>query len=395
MIDILYNSNIAFIGGGSICKEILETILGRYFNDLNLTVIGVADTNNKAKGLTYAKKKGLFTTKDYKELLKIKGIDLIIELTGDYNVLNELKVSKPSQAKLIDHIEAMSIQHFLQIEEKIIKIKRNLIKQYNDHEKIEKEFEPFSNELINIIKNKVQDIQAIEKDLKERTKNVQLLEKDLIEKVKAIYEEEREKYNILFETDPNPIFIIDSQTYKILDVNKRAQDCYEYSKEELLQKSFLELGDEKEEEFVAKLKALNEDQCVFFSKKRHYRKDRHQFYVNINVCHSSYHENHEDNAFIVTTTDISESTEKEIQLIQTSKMTTLGTMAAGIAHELNQPLNVIQIGADFFLKKIRKEEPIENKDLYTIASEINTNVQRAAEIINQLRNFARQSEVVG
>ena len=40
--------------------------------------------------------------------------------------------------------------------------------------------------------------------------------------------------------------------------------------------------------------------------------------------------------------------EKETQLIQASKMTTLGLMAAGMAHEINQPLNVIQICADYF-----------------------------------------------
>jgi C4-dicarboxylate-specific signal transduction histidine kinase len=57
---------------------------------------------------------------------------------------------------------------------------------------------------------------------------------------------------------------------------------------------------------------------------------------------------------IANTTDITEIVEKETQLIQASKMTTLGVMAAGMAHEINQPLNVIQICADFFLKMLKK-----------------------------------------
>ena len=39
--------------------------------------------------------------------------------------------------------------------------------------------------------------------------------------------------------------------------------------------------------------------------------------------------------------------EKDAQLIQASKMKTLGEMSAGIAHELNQPLNAIKMGSDF------------------------------------------------
>ena len=97
---------------------------------------------------------------------------------------------------------------------------------------------------------------------------------------------------------------------------------------------------------------------------------------------------------VATTTDITESVEKETQLIQASKMTTLGQMASGIAHEINQPLNVIQVCADFFLKMMKKGERISDADLKTLAEDIGSNVQRATEIIKHMRDFARQSEIV-
>jgi len=75
-------------------------------------------------------------------------------------------------------------------------------------------------------------------------------------------------------------------------------------------------------------------------------------------------------------------------------MTTLGTMAAGMAHEINQPLNVIQICADFFLKMIKKGMPVKDEDLKSMANDISSNVQRATEIIKHMRDFARQSDVV-
>lgn len=392
MKEILKNSKIVFIGGGGLCRDFLMALTGESFADLNVTILGVADLNGKAPGFEYAKIKGIKTTTDFMELIKNADADLIFELTGNNNVLEEISANKHERARVIDHIEALTFQHYLLIEEKIVELKERLAKQFKDEDKAEREFEIFSSELQRIIQEKIKYIYEVEKNLKKRTANVLEIENDLLERVKAIYEEEKEKYNILFDTDPNPIFIIDSNTFKILDVNKRAQAYYGFSKEELLKMSFLDLGEDRDTELMDRLKDITEDQCVFFSKKKHYRKDRHQFYVNINVCHSKYLE---DEAFIATTTDISETTEKEIQLIQTSKMTTLGTMAAGIAHELTQPLNVIQVGADFFLKKIRKGEDIDKEDLYTMANEINASVQRAAEIINQMRNFSRQSDTGG
>ena len=115
------------------------------------------------------------------------------------------------------------------------------------------------------------------------------------------------------------------------------------------------------------------------------------FYVNINVRHAQSDEN---DVLIATTTDISETVKKDTQLIQASKMTTLGLMAAGMAHEINQPLNVIQICADFFLKMLNKGQPVADEDLRTMANDIVANVQRATGIIRHVRDFARQSEVV-
>ena len=126
------------------------------------------------------------------------------------------------------------------------------------------------------------------------------------------------------------------------------------------------------------------------AKRRHFRKGGRSFYVNISVSHARYGEG---DVLIATTTDVTESIEKETQLIQASKMTTLGMMAAGMAHEINQPLNVIQICADFFLKMLKRGQPVPDADLRSMANDIISNVNRATGIINHVRNFARQSDV--
>ena len=205
------------------------------------------------------------------------------------------------------------------------------------------------------------------------------------------YIKSEKKYRTLFNSDPHPIFILDSKTFKILDMNHRALDSYGYSRQELKQLTFLQLGDESDEELTAGLQNLTEDQSPLFTKKRHHRKGGKPFFVNVNVSLAGYGAGH---VIIATTTDITEVVEKETQLIQAGKMTTLGVMAAGMAHEINQPLNVIQVCADFFLKMLKRGTKIEDDDLRSMANDIVANVERASGVIKHVRDFARQSEPV-
>ena len=89
---------------------------------------------------------------------------------------------------------------------------------------------------------------------------------------------------------------------------------------------FLQLGDKGDEDLAEGLKNLSKDKSLLFTKKRHYRKGGKPFYVNINMSYAKYGE---IDVIIAATTDITEVVEKETQLVQAGKMTTLGVMAAG------------------------------------------------------------------
>ena len=97
--------------------------------------------------------------------------------------------------------------------------------------------------------------------------------------------------------------------------------------------------------------------------------------------------------YLVTTSDITQRLETEQQLIQASKMATLGEMATGVAHELNQPLSVIKTASRFFMKKINKRQKIADDVLLTMAEEIDSYVDRATKIISHMRQFGRPSDV--
>ena len=83
--------------------------------------------------------------------------------------------------------------------------------------------------------------------------------------------------------------------------------------------------------------------------------------------------------------------ENEEQLIQAEKLTSLGQMAASIAHEINNPLAGVLMYTKLLAKKItggtfRKEESLD------YLSKMETEVGRCSRIIRNLLDFARQTE---
>jgi len=73
--------------------------------------------------------------------------------------------------------------------------------------------------------------------------------------------------------------------------------------------------------------------------------------------------------------DITESIEAEQQLVQANKMATLGEMATGVAHELNQPLSVVKMVADFFTRRIEKGQLADEESQRMMADKLRSNVR--------------------
>lgn len=83
----------------------------------------------------------------------------------------------------------------------------------------------------------------------------------------------------------------------------------------------------------------------------------------------------------------------EMQLIQSAKMASLGEMATGVAHELNQPLNNIGLLTSRIKRKIGKCDDMTVKE-FSIEKldRISGQVERAGRIIEQMRSFGRKGE---
>jgi PAS domain S-box-containing protein len=77
---------------------------------------------------------------------------------------------------------------------------------------------------------------------------------------------------------------------------------------------------------------------------------------------------------------------KDAQLIHTARLASLGEIAAGITHEMKQPLNVISITADL-IKLLHKNHTLTDELLLSNLDKIRRTVDRMATTMNHLRGF--------
>ncbi|HTV57248.1 MAG TPA: ATP-binding protein [Verrucomicrobiae bacterium] len=87
---------------------------------------------------------------------------------------------------------------------------------------------------------------------------------------------------------------------------------------------------------------------------------------------------------LVLIDDITQRARLEDQMVQTEKLTSLGLLAAGVAHEVNTPLAVISNYIQMLAKQIPPDDP-RQKTIERIVKQ----TFRASEIVNNLLNFSR------
>jgi two-component system NtrC family sensor kinase len=82
--------------------------------------------------------------------------------------------------------------------------------------------------------------------------------------------------------------------------------------------------------------------------------------------------------------DVTDRVSLEDRIVQADKLSSIGLLAAGVAHEVNTPLAVISSYAQMLAKRV-SEDPAQTKALEKITQQ----TFRASEIVNSLLNFSR------
>ena len=101
---------------------------------------------------------------------------------------------------------------------------------------------------------------------------------------------------------------------------------------------------------------------------------------------------------VVTFLDISEQKRvaeairvQQTELTRAARLSTLGEMAAGLAHELNQPLTAMSAFAEGALARLERGK-LQEHETVSVFSRISEDAQRAGEIIRRLRNFVQNRQ---
>jgi PAS domain S-box-containing protein len=104
---------------------------------------------------------------------------------------------------------------------------------------------------------------------------------------------------------------------------------------------------------------------------------------------------HEVHAVEVIAYDITTEIDARKQLMQSDRLASLGTLAAGVAHEINNPIAFISLATGQMIRLIdqaKRREPGAHERLREMAGEITESAARIAEIVGELKLFTRIPE---
>jgi len=87
-----------------------------------------------------------------------------------------------------------------------------------------------------------------------------------------------------------------------------------------------------------------------------------------------------------------EARQHQIELAHVARLSTMGEMASGIAHELNQPLSAISNYTHGSIRMLKSGQEGIREQLIEVMERVASQAERAGEIIRQLRRFIRKEE---
>ncbi|MGD9587553.1 MAG: PAS domain S-box protein [Pyrinomonadaceae bacterium] len=180
----------------------------------------------------------------------------------------------------------------------------------------------------------------------------------------------------LLDQAQDAIFVCDLN-HHIIYWNRGAERTYGWTLEEVIGKDPNEIF-RGEEEFRPEPHESDPRPHEYL----HHRKDGEAISI-LSRCTLVRNEQDQPDYYLVTNTDITEQRKSEAQLLRAQRMESIGTLAGGIAHDLNNVLSPIMMSVDML--QLRGPGPEEEKWLRMIRE----SAERGADLIKQVLTFAR------
>jgi PAS domain S-box-containing protein len=198
-------------------------------------------------------------------------------------------------------------------------------------------------------------------------------------RAEALARASERNYRLLFDGNPQPLFVYDVDTLAFLEVNEGAYRRYGYTRDEFLALNAGNILTPDQSSLLGDIKS-NPD-LHRSGPWTHRSKDGKLIDVALTSIHLPY-DGHD--ARLVVVEDLTERKKLERELQQSQRLETVGQLAGGIAHDFNNLVAVILNYADF----VADELP--DGDLRRDVGEIQRAAMRAADLTRQLLIFARR-----
>ena len=444
------------VGGGNACYEILKRHREGQLDQMNMKVMGVSSTDPHADGFIYAGELGIFTTSDYNDLYTIKGLNLIIELTGSEDMIKDLLRTKPRGVALLDHKTARMLwiaETHLWQEEKARQHTQTILDSLpyrlmvvNEDMTINMVNKPFLKEnnltyeaalskkcykvryqrqwpcyemgercYLNEVKKTGKTVSTI---LELKTDDgesrfdvvtvapifdgqgniVQVLEaaRDITDRIRLQREVQKSKifFQNVIQSSVDGIVMVDPKGH-VLIFNEGMERLTGYTAEEIMDighlSTFYNIDTAREN--MQKMRSdkhgpvgkLNPTTMSILAKSGEE--------IPVTLSASIIRSEGKEVGSVGTFTDMREILQMRrdlgdahLQLVQSDKIASVGRMAAGVAHEINNPLAGVLIYAEL-LKESLKDHPQNLEDV----DEIIKQTLRCKKIVSELLEFSRQS----
>jgi len=323
--------NIAIVGGGTRCRTLLDSIEKHTFREMHPKVVAVADPNDQAPGLVKAREKGLFVTRDYNDFFERDDIDLIIELTGKEDVYNDILLKKRETVRAINHKTATLFWEFT-----------------------------LSSRIEQKARRKLQETRAI--------------------------------YNVLINELIQEDVIVMAANHRVLDINETLAKKLGMHRKDAIGRYCYEILHHQSAPCSGKDHPCPLVETVETGKPfrvTHVHLDRGSRELFYSISCYPLVDNGEVVGAIEVARDITTDIDIQKVMMQQDKLASIGRLAAGVAHEINNPLTTILTSAMLIQEDTDSEDP-NYQELQTIADE----ALRCRKIVSSLLDFARQSKPV-
>jgi len=188
--------------------------------------------------------------------------------------------------------------------------------------------------------------------------------------------QQKELIDRILENTPNAVAVVDNNQNLML-ANRAFCDCFKKAKGKIV--------GEKLSAVVPIKNILESVLKVFLNGKEQYQVEFRQISKNSNrICMATILSMNKNQALIIIN-DVTEEREKQERLYLTDRLASVGEMASGIAHELNNPLTGV-IG----LSQLMVSDEKLPEELKEDANAIYSEAQRAASVVKNLLTFARK-----